>query len=205
MMQVMPCICPVSRKLGAELGRVFWLITAAFLAVAVHIFYVLFVPAIAFDKQLAIVTKAQGENSFAVLDPAVQGTLVLGASPDDVVGVCKFNLSAGKLLLNADLPSTYWTLTVYSSSGQQVYSLTDAQSGAQQFTVDFSRAKSIIEQLFGQGDNEDQLGDNLGWHAEVSGQTGLAVIWVPVSDALLRPSVSELVNKTKCLAAPASG
>jgi uncharacterized membrane protein len=179
------------------------MITAAFLAVAVHICYVLFAPAIAFEKKLSIMTQGQEDNSFAVLDPGVQGSLVLGASPDDVVGLCKLDLSAGKLLLNADLPSTYWTLTVYSSGGQQVYALTDAQSGAQQFTVDFSRAKGIIEQLFGKGDPEDQLGDNLGWHAEVSGQTGLAVIWVPVSDPLLRPSVAELVKKTKCL--PASG
>lgn len=187
------------------MGRVFWIITASFLAIAVHICYVLFAPAIAFEKQLAIITKGQSENSFAVLDPAAQGTLVLGASPNDVVGVCKLDLSAGKLLLNADLPSTYWTLTIYSSGGQQVYALTDAQSGAQQFTVDFSRAKGIVEQLFGKGDPEDQLGENLGWHAEVTGQTGLAVIWVPVSDALLRPSVAALVKKTKCLPAPAGG
>ena len=196
--------CPASRSWGAELGRVFWIITAAFIAIAVHISYVLFVPSVAFEKRLSLMMQGQDDNSFAVLDPAVQGTLVQGASPADVVGLCRLNLAAGKLFLNADLPSTYWTLTVYDSAGQQVYALTDAQSGGHQFTVDFSRSKSLSDQLFGKGDAEDALvGDNLGWHAEVSGQKGLAVIWVPVSDALLRPAVADLVKKTKC--GPAAG
>lgn len=181
------------------MGRVFWIITAAFLAVAVHISYVLFVPSVAFEKRLSLMTQGQDDNSFAVLDPAVQGMLVQGASTSDVVGLCRLNLAAGKLFLNTNLPATYWTLTVYDNAGQQVYALTDAQSGGHQFTVDFSRSKGLIEQLFGVGDAEDSLvGDNLGWHAEVSGQKGLAVIWVPVSDSLLRPGVADLVKKTKC-------
>ena len=182
------------------MGRVFWFITAALLGLAVHISYVLFVPGVAFEKKLATITQGQQDNDFAVLDPAAQSALVQGASAADVVGLCKLNLSSGKLFLNADLPSTYWTLTVYDSTGQPVYSLTDAQSGAHQFTVDFSKAKGFIEQLFSNGEQEDQLvGDNLGWHAEVGGQRGLAVIWVPVSDPLLRPSVAALVKKTKCV------
>jgi uncharacterized membrane protein len=184
------------------MGRVFWIITAALLGIAIHISYVLFLPGLTFEKKLASITQGQQDNDFAVLDPAVQSSLVQGASPSDVVGLCKLNLSSGKLLLNADLPSTYWTLTVYDSTGQPVYVLTDAQSGAHQFTVDFSRAKGVIEQLFGNGEQEDALvGDNLGWHAEVGGQRGLAVIWVPVSDPLLRPAVVALVNKTKCVPA----
>ena len=181
------------------MGRVFWVITSALIGLAIHISYVLFAPGVSFERKLASITQGQQDNDFAVLDPAVQGGLVQGASPADVVGLCKLNLSSGKLFLNADLPSTYWTLTVYDSTGQPVYALTDAQSGAHQFTVDFSHAKSFLEQLFGNGDQEDQLvGDNLVWHAEVAGQRGLAVIWVPVSDPLLRPGVVALVEKTKC-------
>jgi uncharacterized membrane protein len=184
------------------MGRVFWIITAAFFGVAVHICYVLFAPGITFEKTLSAIMRDQGDNTFAVVDPAVQTKLVQGASSSDVVGLCKLNLSVGKLLLNADLPATYWTLTVYDGEGQQVYALTDAQSGAQQFTVDFTKAKGLTEQLFGKGDPED-VGENLGWHAEVAGQKGLVVIWVPVSDPLLRPGVADLVKKTKCLAAGA--
>ncbi len=184
------------------MGRVFWLIAAAFLAIAVHLSYVLFAPSLAFEKKLVAISHGQRDNSFAVLDPSLQGGLVEGASPADVVGLCQLNLSAGKLLLNADLPATYWTLTVYNSTGQQVYALTDAQSGAQQFTVDFTKAKSFFEQLFSKSDAEDALvGDNLGWHAEISGQRGLVVIWVPVANALLRPAVVDLVKKTKCVPA----
>ena len=197
MMQPILCSCPASRRSGAEMGRVFWIITAALFGIAVHICYVLFAPGLTFEKTLSTIMQDHGDNNFAVLDPDVQGKLVQGAAPSDVVGLCKLNLLAGKLLLNADLPATYWTLTVYDGEGQQVYALTDAQSGAQQFTVDFAKSKGLTEQLFGKGDPED-VGENLGWHAEVAGQKGLVVIWVPVSDALLRPSVVDLVKKTKC-------
>ena len=186
------------------MGRLFWLITALFLSAVVHIGYVLFVPNLAFERQLSSISKDGSENRFVLLDPALQGRLVLGASPNDIVGLCKFDLSNGKVNLNADIPSTYWTLTVYDLSGQQVYALNDAQAGAQQFTVDFAKAKSITQQLFGKGDPEDGLvGDNLGWHAEVNGDKGLAILWVPLSDPLFRPGIAEKLSKTKCgLATP---
>ena len=184
------------------MGRIFWVIAAICLGATIHLSYLLFAPNLAFQKKLAAISHGQHDNSFEVLDPAVQGSLVEGASPADVVGLCQLNLGSGKLLLNADLPATYWTLTVYNSAGQQVYALTDAQSGAQQFTVDFTMAKSVFQQLFSKGDSEDALvGDNLGWHAEIAGQRGLVVIWIPVADPLLRPGVADLVKKTKCVAA----
>ena len=181
------------------MGRIFWIIVALALGLATHISYVLFVPDLAFARQLNAATKNQLLNSFAVLDPGQQSRLVVSASPLDVVGLCKFDVSRGSVNFNARVPARYWTMTVYSSGGAEVYALNDAQAGSSDFTVQLSPGKSLMQQLFGGGDTEDTgTIENLGWHAEIVEKSGLAVLWVPVADASLRPEIEAAVAKSSC-------
>jgi uncharacterized membrane protein len=181
------------------MARVFWVITAACFAFAVHIAYVLFVPGLQFQRKLNAETSGKPNNSFFILDPAQQSKLFPVATGDDVVGLCKFDLGGGSLQLTAHLPKTYWNLAIYTQSGKQVYSLDDVQAGSSTFTIDLSRSKGFLEQLLASGENEDggQI-ENLGWKAETTEKRGLAIVWIPLSNALMRDNVEATVRESRC-------
>jgi uncharacterized membrane protein len=188
------------------MGRFFWIITALFLAIAIHISYVLFVPGLLFQRKLYALTDGKPYNSFFIMSPEKQSQLFPTATADDVVGLCKFDLGAGRLVLSAQLPKTYWTLSIYTQSGKQLYALDDAQAGASTFTVDLSRAKTVLQQLFAKNDGEEtgQI-ENLGWKVETTEQRGLAVVWIPLADALMRTEVENTIKVSKCEPKAAGG
>jgi uncharacterized membrane protein len=179
--------------------RFFWFVTAAFLALAIHISYVLFMPGFLFQKKISTATDGKPVNSFFIMPSEKQALLFPTATADDVVGICKFDLGAGKLVLSAQLPKTYWTLSIYTESGRQIYALDDVQAGSTNFTIDLSRAKTVLQQLMGSGDAEDagQI-ENLGWHVETTERRGLAVVWIPLADALMRKEIEDTVRASRC-------
>ena len=188
------------------MNRVFWSSTAILLAVAIHISYVLFMPAVLFQKKLFAATDGNPDNMFFVMTPEKQVLLIPTATADDVVGLCKFDLGAGKLILSAQLPKTYWTLSIYTQSGRQVYALDDVQAGSSSFTVDLSRAKTMLQQLLAKNDGEDSSQiENLGWKAETTEQRGLAVVWIPLADALMRPEIENTIKASRCEPKAAAG
>jgi uncharacterized membrane protein len=181
------------------MSRVFWIITAVFLAVAAHISYVLFVPGMIFQKKLFNYTEGKPDNSFFILSPEKQALLFPTATSDDVVGVCKFDLAGGRLVLSAQLPKTYWTLSIYTQSGKQIYALDDVQASTSSFIVDLVLAKTLLQQLFARNDSEDggQI-ENLGWKVETTEPRGLAIVWIPLSDSLMRKDIETTINGSRC-------
>jgi uncharacterized membrane protein len=181
------------------MGKIFWFITCAFMAVAMHISYVLFAPAYLFQHKLFNVTGGKPDNSFFILAPDLQSQLFPIATAGDVVGVCKYDLKAGRVVFTAQLPKSYWSLAVYTDSGSQIYSLDDVQAGSNSFTIDLTRAKTILEQLFAKNDGEDggQV-ENLGWKVEATDRRGLAIVWIPLSDELMRAEVEDIVKASHC-------
>ncbi len=181
------------------MGRVFWLLTVGLVAVATHIAYVLFAPGWFFQQRLNATTDGKPDNSFFVVAPEKQAQLFPLATPDDVVGVCKYDLGSGKLVLSANLPRTYWTMSIYTQSGKQVYALNDVQAGSSAFSIDVSRSKTMLEQVFSNPEAEDagQI-ENLGWRVETSERRGLAIVWIPLSDALMRPRVEAIIKESRC-------
>jgi uncharacterized membrane protein len=181
------------------MSRVFWPITALFLAVAVHLAYVLFAPSLMFQRNLAGLTGNAAANTFFVMAPEVQVKLVPSASAQDIVGLCLLDLAPGRVVFSASVPKSLWTLSIFSQSGQQVYSINDAEAGTTEFAIELKRAKGIIEQLRGKNDQEEpgQI-QNVGWHADLNDRRGVVVLWVPVDDASRRAGMEAALKTTKC-------
>ncbi len=181
------------------MGRGFWVIIALLIAVVSHVSYVLFVPNLVFQRQLRISTDGKPFNQFFIADPAKQTLLLPSATSKSVVGICKFDLSNGSLELNAKLPRSYWTLSIYAQSGRQVYALNDVQAGTSDFKVELAKTKTFFQQLLGNNRAEDAIQiENLGWHAETSETRGIAVIWIPLADELMRPQIVATMIGSTC-------
>jgi uncharacterized membrane protein len=181
------------------MGKIFWLFTIGFIALAMHISYVLFAPGYFFQHKLNDVTSGKPDNQFYLLAAEKQSQLYPTATANDVVGVCKFDLQAGPVVFSAQMPKQYWSVSIYTDSGAQIYSLDDQQAGSNSFAIDLKRAKTIFELLFAKNDSEDggQV-ENLGWKVESTDRRGLVIVWVPLSDQLMRSEVEDILKGSSC-------
>ena len=187
------------------MGRLLWLVTVGLVAVATHISYILFAPGYLFERQIYLSTDGKPNNTFFVLAPEKQAALVPTSTAQDVVGICKYDLQGGHLVLSANLPKSYWTMSIYTQSGKQVYALDDVQAGSSAISIELSQSKSLIEQIFSavsssaDGEDQGQIED-LGWRVETTERRGLAIVWIPLSDQLMRPRVENIIKESRCAA-----
>lgn len=183
------------------MGRVFWIVIGLCVMAAVHLATVLYLPGIVFRHNLAQLAADAKANTFFVMKPEKQSALVPTASAEDIVGICMLNFSKGVMSINAHVPRSLWNFAIYSGSGQQIYGINDVQAGGDSFTVDVARAKSLLQQLTGKPEAEDATQmENVGWHAEIGENRGIAVLWVPVADPVQRPALQKLVAESRCAA-----
>lgn len=184
------------------MARLFWLITAGFIALSAHLVYVLFVPAYIVQRSLANTRLGETPNTFVILDAVEQARLFPSYPASSVFGACAFDLSKGNVALTADMPQGPWTLTVYSSTGRVIYAVNDIQTGAANFTVSLSPSPSLFQQLT-QAAN-DELVVTTGWDVRSDTDRGVAVFWVPTFDPALRPAIAASVQRSSCAAVPAT-
>lgn len=178
---------------------VFWLFSAALIAIVTHLSYVLFVPARNFSNRIDVALKAQTVNRFTILDGELQAQLMPFAAQSDLVILCKYDISKGPVRLAMNVPDGYWTLSVYTIHGRQVYALNDRQADARTFSVKLVRAKSLFDQLssLGGDENESDLED-IGWKVELSEDKGLAFLWMPHADKWRRMEYQAELAKSSC-------
>jgi len=182
------------------IGRLFWMATALFAGIAAHLATVLYLPGYAFERKLASYSTGQKPNSFFLLPPESQMGLLPTVTSKDIVGLCLIDLSKSKVTVNAHVPQSLWSFTVYNTAGQQVYAINDVEAGAESFTVELTKAKGIIEQVRGKQEPDDAGKiTNSGWHAEVAGDKALAVLWLPVQDPTQRKALEAVVKATNCV------
>ncbi len=178
--------------------RFYWFAAAVFLAMGVHAAFVLSMPAFVLERSIARISSEVGANSFFVLPAEEQRRLFPAYPPLSVIGACAFDVSRGPVDLSADMPSGFWTLTIYSSSGDVIYALNDTQAGTGRFTVNLKKAPSLLDML--SRTTADDPGTMSGWNVSTAEPRGLAVLWQPVADAALRPSAVRNLGKTICIA-----
>jgi len=178
------------------MARLYWIITAAVLAVAVHAAYLLLAPARAFEHNVQQIAGETGRNAFFVIAPDDQNRLFPAYPSSDLFGACAFDVSTEKVALAARLPKGLWTLTVYSGGGDVIYVLNDRQAGADNFTVTFSLAPSLIEML--QQAGSDDTGGTTGWDVQTAKPKGIAVLWVSIAEAELRPAWEAILRQSSC-------
>lgn len=177
----------------------FWLFSAALIAVVTHLSYVLFVPARNFSNRIDQVLKTQTVNRFAILDGELQARLMPFAAQSDLVILCKYDISKGPVRLAMNVPDGYWTLSVYTIHGRQVYALNDRQADARTFSVKLVRARSLFEQLASLGGAEDESNlEDIGWKVELNEDKGLAFLWMPHADKWRRLEYQTELAKSSC-------
>ena len=181
------------------IGRMFWLVAALFAGIAAHLATILYAPGFTFERKLNVISTGHKTNSFFLMTPDTQTGFLPTATAEDIVGLCLLDLSKGKVTVNAHVPQSFWNFAIYANSGQQVYAINDVEAGADTFSVELTKAKSLLEQVRSNAEPDD-AGKiaNSGWHAEVPGEKALAVLWLPVRDQSQRKSLEEKVKQTNC-------
>ena len=176
--------------------KLYWFAAALFLAAGVHTAFVLAMPAFMLKRSIARISSEAGNNTFFVLPADEQRRLFPAYPPLSVVGVCAFDVSMGPVDFSADMPAGFWTLTIYSASGEVIYALNGTQSGTGRFTVNLKTAPGLLE-ILSQTGPEDPV-NMTGWNLSTAQPTGLAVLWQPVAEAALRPGIVRDFGMTTC-------
>ncbi len=178
------------------LKNLYWVVFAAVVAVITHIVTLVFVPGMVLARSLDGLVKEGPTNQFYLLTREAQRKLFPDFPADAIFGVCRFNLSDGPVALNANLPASLWTLTVYSRTGKTLYTVNDLQSGASTFNLQLEKAPGLIESFTAKPD--DDLVASSGWKVKSADTDGLALFWVPGNDPAMRRGLSETLAKSSC-------
>lgn len=182
------------------MGRLYWLVLFMASAIASHAAYVLYYPGYNFDRKIEAVAGAASRNTMVVLGAAEISKLFPAYATSDVVAMCRYDLTQGPMQISAKLPRGYWTFSIFTVKGRQVYSLTDAQAGDSSFTVDLLQAPDLLAKIKGALDDggEAEAISDVGWKVETPEAKGIAVIWVPVADPIFRGSTLAAVRNSAC-------
>jgi uncharacterized membrane protein len=170
-----------------------------FVALAAHGIFTLSVPAFTLKRSLAQLVAGEGENHFFVMKTADQQRLFPTYPSQSVIGACVFNVGPGPVDLDASMPPGFWTLTIYSSSGDVLYVANDRQAGTNAFKLRLQQAPSLLEMLRNQANEESPVGS--AWTVKTAERRGVVVLWQPLSDAALRPQVERVIAASRCAAA----
>lgn len=183
-------------------ARLFWLAAGLFLFLILHTGYLLYAPGFALGRSIASSGVAIDSPAFRILPQADQSKLFPTYPASSVFGLCAYDLSRQNARIAAVMPDSFWTLTVYSSTGKVIYALNSEQSGTGTFVVNLNKAPSLLESLL--KSNGDELTTLDGWTVAATEPKGIAVIWVPLREAVQRAAIEAKLAKTGCAAATAS-
>lgn len=176
--------------------RAFWLIAAILTASLTHTVFVLIIPTLSLERTMARLSAEAGVNTFFIV-PREERSMLLPSFPtNSVVGACAFDVEAGPVAVDANMPDGFWVLTVYSAKGEVLYALDSNQAGTNSFTVTLSKAPSLLEQLRLKPTEEEISAT--GWSVRTPVTDGLAVFSQPVTDAAMSRSVATQMMKSKC-------
>ena len=180
--------------------RFYWFTLFLLTAVAVHAAYVLFVPGQTFDEKVAQIVGPDSTNRFLILSPEQAQQLVPASGPSDIVGICRFDLGNGTVVLETVPPRGFWTLSVYTTRGTQAYTLTQSQVG-DSFVVELAENPDVIRKFLNAVDAtqaEQEAISNEGWRISVTDKKGLAVVWVPLADRIFRTAAEQKLKTSRC-------
>ena len=178
--------------------NLYWFIVAVALAAVTHITTLVFVPGIVLERNFNALVADVPNNKFFLLPREAQRRIFPEYPVDALFGLCRFDLSTGPVSLNANMPDTFWTLTVYSKSGKTLYTATDQQSGTDTFNLKLALAPGILDVFSSKNDDDDDPISSSGWKVLSSDPRGFALFWVPSIDKAMRESLSETLAKSSC-------
>lgn len=178
----------------------FWITVAVLIGAVSHLSYVLIVPTFAMQRLMGETKDAGQINRFVLLDADEQMRLLGETGTEAVSGKCVFDISKGELSVAAEMPDTFWSLTLYSGKGADLYTINDRQAGIDKFKLTVKRAPGIMELLSDQSDNTRVLSD--GWSVEISEPDGIAVFWMALEYPEQRKLFSDILSRSSCTLTP---
>lgn len=181
----------------------FWIAVALLIGTVAHLSYVLIAPSFAMQRLMGSNPQSGEANRFALLDATEQMRLLGETQSEAVTGKCLFDISKGELALTAEMPDAFWSLTLYSDKGADLYTINDRQAGIDKFKLIVKRAPGFVELLMSdQAEKTRALGD--GWSVEISETYGIAVFWAALEYPEQRKLFTDILSRSSCTLAPAS-
>jgi uncharacterized membrane protein len=172
----------------------YWVFATLLIAVIVHVSLVIFVPRRDMGQRIALASEAKGVNALIVGGPE-SGAILGYHAGDAAYAFCPFDLAKGKLVFDAVMPATLWSLTIYSARGENVYSVNSRQAGVDTFQISVKRAPDFLTQITADVESGEI---NDGWQVQTSEDRGLIVVWAAIAESFQRSAVEKELNRSKC-------
>jgi uncharacterized membrane protein len=181
------------------MGRIYWSIMGLVGAVLIHICFVLFAPFELFRIRSSFSDAIKVSNQLVVLPGDLRRNLLPSLRGPGVAVYCGIDLSRGPVTIAMRPPQTYWSLAVFSQSGEQLYALNERQADADEIAIDFKHAPSLIEQITGSGDEDgEKFSETAAWTVQLRDFHAYAVLWVPYADPLYVKDGESMLKAGRC-------
>jgi uncharacterized membrane protein len=172
---------------------IYWMAVTACVALIVHIGVVIFLPRQEMSRRIDVAAARNGINALTVWGPDAQA--VLGYHPGDAVyAFCPFDLRDGRLIFDALMPATKWTVTIYSARGGVLYAVNSRQAGVDNFQLSVRRAPDFLTQITAEADS----GINDGWQVSATEDRGLIVVWAAAQEPFQRSAIAKDLARSRC-------
>ena len=175
-------------------GRVFWVVATVLLAIVVHLTYVLFAPGDTVERKLQAMRTLAGVNSLKVLSAADSKSFLIGEGPGLVHAICVYDLGEGEVMAESPIPAGYWSLSIYTAHGTNVYTLNDRQAEVSSLSLVLRKANPLRETETPVG--TDSTMEKI--YIDLSEPTGLIVMRAILPDEPARHRVEEELSRARC-------
>jgi uncharacterized membrane protein len=97
----------------------------------------------------------------------------------------------------AEMPDTFWSLTIYSDKGADLYTINDRQAGTNRFKLTVKRAPGLMD-LFAGDQAETARAMSDGWSVEIPEPKGIAVFWMALDYPAQRKLFTDVLSRSSC-------
>jgi uncharacterized membrane protein len=168
--------------------RLFWIACTGLCALALHLAYVLFMPGLEMGQLIQRFVAAKGSNDLALLLPEEARGFFKADYPEMVTAACAFDATGGPVIIQAVIPDSYWTISIYSAGGELLFTLDDRQAGLE-------RMRFIVKQP---GEEMGLLPDGEVITVETPHASGLVLLQARAQEKSQVPKLQQALAASSC-------
>jgi uncharacterized membrane protein len=174
--------------------KVFWIVATILLATIAHLCVILFAPMVDIGRRMAAFETAAPANTLRKVPPIGPGqSILVEPSPDISYAFCRFDISALPLKVSAPIPDSYWSVSVYSNTGENLYTINDAQTGVRRLELVIADASQSLPEGGGIVDLQEEA---TLYSSPV--RQGLIVLRGFIPDRSQRRTIESIVESASC-------